>query len=348
MTASAAPVYWMLPAGSWVAIFEPRMCPVVVDDPLGDADHGVLLDVEDRDDPVDQRAGVDRRLGHEDDVGLAVGGPQGDHPAVAAHDLDDRDPPVALGGGPDPLDAQRRDVDRRGEAGRDVVDHLVEAELAVGPLLVAIAPGAVARLAGPLVGLVGVVQAEVVVDRLGGQDGGQVVAQGLHPVERAVAADADQAVDLEPLEPVGDPGDGLQVVAVDVVARGPQDRPAQGRVELGDLLEQRVEVDVGDRVVQQAAEPLDDPEDLDPGLVGALDGAFDGRVEGRGVAPRGQDADPLHRGCLRPGWIDRGRSRRGEAGRGRGLDEGQARARLRAARRRRAPSACACGSRPRR
>ena len=97
------------------------------------------------------------------------------------------------------------------------------------------------------------------------------------------------------LEPVGHSGDGLDVVAVDVVARGPQDRPAPGRVEFGDLVEQRVQVDVGHLVIQQAAEPLDDAEDLDPGLVGPLDGAYDGRVEGGRVAARRQDADPLHR-----------------------------------------------------
>ena len=82
-------------------------------------------------------------LGDEDHVGLAVGGPQGDHPAVAAHDLDDRDPAVALGRGPDPLDADRRDVDGRGVAGGRVVDHLVEVEVAPGLLLVDVAPGRV-------------------------------------------------------------------------------------------------------------------------------------------------------------------------------------------------------------
>ena len=297
---------------------------VGADDPLRDADDRVLLDVEDRDDSLHEGTGIDRRLGHEDDVGLAVGRRQRDHPAVAAHDLDDRDPAMALGRRPYALDARRRDVDGRRVAGRHVVHHLVEAELAVGPLLVEISARPVGRFADVLVRLVGVVQAEVVVDRLGGQDRGQVVAQGLHAVERPVAADADQAVDVQSLEPAGDPGDGLEVVAADVVARGAQDRAAQGRAELGDLLEQRVEVDVGHRMVQEAAEPLDDPEDLDPVFVGSFDRAFDGRIEGGRVAPRREDADPLHRGCLRPGWIDRGQSRRGEGGGGRGSFEGQA------------------------
>ena len=118
MTASAAPVYWTLPAGSLLARDGAEDLPLGVDDPLRDAEHGVLLDVEDREHAVDQRVGVDGRLGDEDDVGLAVGGAQRDHAAVAAHHLDDRDPAVALGRGPDPLDAQRRDVDRRGVAGR--------------------------------------------------------------------------------------------------------------------------------------------------------------------------------------------------------------------------------------
>ena len=140
---------------------------------------------------------------------------------------------MALGRGPDALDAQGRDIDRRGEPRRCVVDHLVETELAARPFLVDVTSGIAGGLADPLVGLVEVVQAEVVVDRLGGEDDGQVLAQGLHPVERAVAADADQAVDLEPLEAVGHARDRLDVVAVDIVARGAQDRPPLRRIELG-------------------------------------------------------------------------------------------------------------------
>jgi hypothetical protein len=113
--------------------------------------------------------------------------------------------------------------------------------------------------------------------------------------ERPVAADADQAIDVELAQPVGHPGDGLDVVGVDIVARRAQDRPAAGRVELGDRVEQRVEVDVGDLGIEQAAESLDDAEQLDAGLVGPVGGPDDGGVQRRRVAARGQDADPLHK-----------------------------------------------------
>ena len=51
----------------------------------------------------------------------------------------------------------------------------------------------------------------------------------LQPVERAVAADADQPFDPQPPQTIEDLLDGLLVVRVDVVARAPQDRAALGR-----------------------------------------------------------------------------------------------------------------------
>ena len=84
-----------------LALTEPEDVTLGVDDSLGDDDHGVLLDVKHREYPLDQRAGLDGRLGHEDQIGLAVGGAQGNHAAVAAHHLHDGDPPVALGRRPD-------------------------------------------------------------------------------------------------------------------------------------------------------------------------------------------------------------------------------------------------------
>ena len=142
-----------------------------------------------------------------------------------------------------------------------------------------------------------------------------MVAQGLHAVDRAVAADADQAVDLEPREPLGDPGDRLGVVAVDVVARGAEDRAAPGRVELGDRVEERVQVDVRDLGVEQAAEPLDDPDHLDAVPVGLVDRPGDRGVQGRGVAAGRQDADPLH--ALTSNTRRPARPPAGEAGSGR-------------------------------
>jgi hypothetical protein len=49
---------------------------------------------------------------------------------------------------------------------------------------------------------VAVVQAPVVVDGLGCQHGGQVFGQCLHAVEGAVAADADQPLDVQGLQAI--------------------------------------------------------------------------------------------------------------------------------------------------
>ena len=103
--ASDAPLSTLLPAGS-VEVHGAQVLALVVDDPLGADDHHVLLHVVDLHDALDQALDVERRLGHEDDVGLAVGGAQGEVAGVPAHHLDDGDPAMALGRGADPLHAR--------------------------------------------------------------------------------------------------------------------------------------------------------------------------------------------------------------------------------------------------
>src|SRR5262249_13458277 len=83
-------------------------------------------------------------------------------------------------------------------------------------------------------------------------------------------------------------------VAVDVVARSAEDRPATGRIELGDRLKERIEMDVGNLRVQQSAEAFDDTEYFDPGPVRALNRPEDRRIEGGSVSAGCEDADPLH------------------------------------------------------
>ena len=84
------------------------------------------------------------------------------------------------------------------------------------------------------------------------------------------------------------------LIRVDVVARRADERAALGRIELGNLLEQRIQMHVRHARVEQAVEPLDQPVDLDPQLVGADDRAVNGGVQRRRVAPGGQDADAFH------------------------------------------------------
>ena len=175
-----------------------QLLAVLVHDPLAADDDHVLLQLVELPHPLDERRDAQRDLGDQDDVGLAVGRAEGDVAGVPAHDLDDGDAAVALGRGADALHALDGDEHGRGVARGHVVDHALELE--AGPraaALVAVAGRLGAGHALPLVGLVPVVQAQVVVDGLGREHGGEELGEGLQAVQRAVAADADEAVDLE-------------------------------------------------------------------------------------------------------------------------------------------------------
>ena len=80
---------------------------LLVDDALAADDDDVLLQVVEVLDPLDEQFDVERMLGHQDDVRLAVGGAERDVAGVPAHHLDDGDAAVAFGGGADALDALR-------------------------------------------------------------------------------------------------------------------------------------------------------------------------------------------------------------------------------------------------
>ena len=95
----------------------------------------------------------------------------------------------------------------------------------------------------------------------------------------------------------GDQVELVLLVRIDVVARRADERAALGRIELGDLLEQRIQVHVRHARVEQAVEALDEPEDFDAELVGAHDRAVDGGVQRGRVAAGRQDADAFH------GWL---------------------------------------------
>ena len=81
------------------------------------------------------------------------------------------------------------------------------------------------------------------------------------------------------------------LVRVDVIARRADERAALGRIEFGNFLVQRIEMNVRHARVEQAVEALDEAEDLDLELVGAHDRAVDGGVERGRVAAGGEDAD---------------------------------------------------------
>ena len=59
------------------------------------------------------------------------------------------------------------------------------------------------------------------------------------------------------------------VVRIDEIARRADERAALGRIELRDVLVERVQMDVRHARVEEAVEALDEADDLDPELVGA-------------------------------------------------------------------------------
>ena len=168
---------------------------------------------------------------------------------------------MALGGRPDAFDALRRDQHRRGVAGRRVVDDVIEIEGDRGRrALVAVLRFAVGILdAHPFVGLARVVQAQIVVDRLGRQDGRQALGQRLQAVERAVAADGDQSFDAERREAVRDEIELGPVVRIDVVARRTDERAALGRIELGIAWNRGLRWTCGTRGLNRQLKPLISP-----------------------------------------------------------------------------------------
>ena len=148
-------------------------------------------------------------------------------------------------------------------------------------------------------------------EAIGGEHAGQVIAQGLHPVESAVAADADQPLDAELFQSVHNLIQLGVVVRIHEIARRANQRAALGRVHLRDFLEQRVEVDVGDALIEEAIEPFDEADDLDAQRAGADDGAMDGGVERGRVAAGGEDGDASHVRAPEAGFTAFGPSRRG-------------------------------------
>ena len=140
--------------------------------------------------------------------------------------------------------------------------------------------------AHPFVRFARIIQAQVVVNGLGRQHDGQALGQRLQAVERAVAADADQPLDAQFFQARGDQVQFLLFVRVDIIARRTDERAALGRVQFGNLLKQRIEMNVRHARIEQAVESLDQADDFDLELVGARDRAVNGGVQGRACRRR--------------------------------------------------------------
>src|SRR5208283_1207138 len=91
------------------------------------------------------------------------------------------------------------------------------------------------------------------------------------------------------------------VLRIDIVPGSADDGAAAGGIHLGDGGEQRIEVDVGNPRIEQAAEALDEAEDLDLALVGPGHCTADGGVQCGCIAAGRQDPDAFHDANSYPG-----------------------------------------------
>jgi len=89
-----------------------------------------------------------------------------------------------------------------------------------------------------------IVQAEVVVDGLRRKHCGQPLGQGLQAIEGTIAADTNQALNREFGQTSCDKVEFLLFVRIHKVAGRANERSAFGWIKLGDLLVERIQMDV--------------------------------------------------------------------------------------------------------
>ncbi len=198
-------------------------------------------------------------LGNQNDVGAAGdAGIQGQPAGLVPHDLHAHDAAVTGGGGVDAVDG----------LGGDVVGGM-EAEGEIRSV-------------------------DIVIDGLRKADDVQpLLAQQIRGFVGAVAAQGDQAVQLQILVGFLHRGDLVHVVALDFLhvavggAAGSENGPAQGQ-DAGEL----AAAHQGEIPLDQAAVTVMNSDDLRiEHLIGGADGSADGRVQAGAVAAAGQDAD---------------------------------------------------------
>ena len=108
---------------------------------------------------------------------------------------------MAFGGRANAFDARRRDKYRRGVARGHIIDDVVEVEEGARFRALVVEAAFFVRVvhAHKFLRFARVIQAQIIVDRLGREHGGQMLGEGLQPVERAIPTDTNQSLDAEPL-----------------------------------------------------------------------------------------------------------------------------------------------------
>ena len=275
--------------------FGPEILAIFVHDAFTAYNDDILLQVIEFLDALHQTAERKRALRHEDDIGLAVGRAECNVAGMAAHHFHNGNPPMAFSRGADALNPLNRDINRRRISRGHIIDHVVEMEGRTGVFEVIVKTAAILSLPTDVfIGFTAVIQTKVVVDGLGGKHHRKSVGKRLQPVEGAITADADQTFDAQLLKPFFNDVELFLVVRVHIVSRGPQDGPSIGRVEFRDLLEERVERNVGEPLIVETVESLDEADDLQIEFIGAFHSPVNGGVQRGRVSACRQYSDAFH------------------------------------------------------
>ncbi len=145
----------------------------------------------------------------------------------------------------DALNAGRGDINCGGITRCDVIDDLIQAEHSMRfRAAIFIRAASAVFCPDPLVGFARIIQPQVVVDRFRSQDRRQSIGQRLQPIQRPVPADANQSLNPKILKPQRDGVQFFRFLRIDVISRGTDERSAFGRVQLGNFLKERVEMDM--------------------------------------------------------------------------------------------------------
>ena len=110
----------------------------------------------------------------------------------------------------------------------------------------------------------------------------------------AVTADGDKSLDSQLIKSAGDSVDELSVGSVKVRPRGTQDGATTAGIEFRDCCQQGIEWDVGQLIVEQTGESIEQSKDLDSQLVRTCHGAVQGGIQRGGVPAGREDGESFH------------------------------------------------------
>ena len=212
-----------------------QLAAIFIDDAFRANNDDVLLQIVDLNDPLDQAIDVQRRLGNQHNVGLAIRRAEREIAGVPAHYFDDGDATMALGRRANPLHARGRHIDRRGITGSDVVDQLRSVRTVNAPVRgrneSRMRPGSARAATHPVRG--------------GSSGRGRCRSSSVPGPSESIGTDTcmplsvpSPPTQIRPSMPKRFIRSAISVicravVGIDVIPRGADDRAAQRRLELG-------------------------------------------------------------------------------------------------------------------